>query len=72
MTTWDEQQVANGIPLVERTYKVRLPNGQITEVNRFDYNLAYCADRNTYIQCSNTGWIRVCNLTVLTDVDSES
>ena len=65
MATWDKQQAVNGIPLIDRTYKVKRPNGDVAEVNRFDFNLAYCADRDTYIQCTDTGWIRIRNLTVL-------
>lgn len=65
MTVWDEQQAQAGVPLVERTYKVIKPNGEVTEVNRFDFNLAYCVARDRYIQCMDTSWIRVRNLMVL-------
>ena len=47
------------------TYKVRKPNGEITEVNVFDYNLAYCAKDNPYVQCSDTSWLRVRALTIV-------
>ena len=51
--------------LINRTYRVRKPNGEIVEVNRFDFNLAACADPTQYIQCSDTGWMRVDHLTII-------
>jgi len=62
---WDKEQDALGIPPIERTYKVRKPNGEIVQVNRFDFNLAHCADKTSYIQCSDRGWMRVDNLTIV-------
>lgn len=51
--------------IIRATYKVRKPNGEVVEVNRFDLNLAYCGDRNRYIQCSDTSWVRVSDLTIV-------
>ena len=59
---WDLEQEQNGVALVDRTYRVHKPNGEITEVNRFDFNLA---DKSQYIQCSDTSWGRVSNLTIV-------
>ncbi len=63
--TWEEEQTAAGVPMIELTYKVTKPNGEITEVNRFDFNLAWCVDKAHYIQCADTSWVRVGLLTVL-------
>lgn len=43
--------------------KVRLPDGEVTTVWRFDYNLAHAA--NGLVQCDNTVWIKARNLAVL-------
>ena len=51
--------------LIGREHLVRKPNGEIVRVNRFDFNLAWCADKNAYIQCSDKGWLRVGNLTII-------
>jgi hypothetical protein len=49
--------------LIEREYTVGKPNGEAVRVNRFDFNLASCADKDSYIQCSDQSWMRVRNLT---------
>jgi hypothetical protein len=51
--------------LIEREYQVRKPNGEIVRVNRFDFNLASCADKDCFIQCSDLGWMRVGNLEII-------
>jgi hypothetical protein len=51
--------------LIDREYHVRRPNGVVVRVNRFDFNLAWCADRTTYIQCSDFGWSKVATLTIV-------
>lgn len=65
METWDEQQEAKGIALIDRTYKARKPNGEIVEVNRLDMNLTMCAKPESWIQCSDSSWIPANNLTIL-------
>ncbi|KKL47377.1 hypothetical protein LCGC14_2336120 [marine sediment metagenome] len=56
-------------PLIERTYRVRLPGGEEAEVNRFDLNMSRFADSDggydRYIQMSDGAWIRHRLLTVL-------
>ena len=42
--------------LIDRTKKVRLPNGEVKRVNVFDYNLAVYADG--YVQLTDTSWIK--------------
>lgn len=64
-SAWDIEQEKQGIPLIDRTFKVMKPNGKVTEVNCFDFNLASSVDPNTYVQCSDTSWIRCRNLRVL-------
>jgi hypothetical protein len=64
--SWNHEQASRGIPIIEWTYKVRKPNGEVTEVNRFSYNLASCVDKTQYIQCADQGWIRLDKLTLLT------
>lgn len=61
----DKQQETQGVVLIDRTYKVRKPNGEVTEVNRFDMNLTLCANPQSWIQCKDTSWIPACNLEVL-------
>ena len=50
-------------------YRAKLPNGEIVEVDRISYNLAYAAmtggAKPGYIQCSDTGWARVDRLALL-------
>lgn len=46
------------VPMIERTVAVRIPNGKIRRVNRFDYNLAACVKSDRYIQLTDTSWIR--------------
>ncbi len=65
MSKWDDQQEKLGIPLIDRTYKVRKPNGEITQVNRFDMNLTMCAKPESWIQCSDNSWISANRLTIL-------
>jgi len=64
---WDSEQEANGIPMIERTYKAKRPNGEAVRVNCFDYNLAYCADKTSYIQCSDGSWMRIDKLTIVSN-----
>ncbi len=65
MSNWDIEQERQDIPLIERTYKGRKPNGEITEVNRFDMNLAMCAKPESWIQCKDTGWISANRLEIM-------
>ena len=52
------------VPLILRTVRVRIPNGEVHEVNRFDYNLMATAKADDmHIQLSDLGWIRFGNLT---------
>jgi hypothetical protein len=62
---WDKEQEKQNIPLVERTYKVRKPNGEIVEVNRFGMNLTMCAQPDRYIQCSDTSWLQAKRLEII-------
>lgn len=64
-SAWDIEQEKQGVPLVQRTYKVAKPNGEVSEVNRFDFNLACSVAPNDYIQCSDTSWIRARYLCIL-------
>ncbi|KKL92476.1 hypothetical protein LCGC14_1884310 [marine sediment metagenome] len=63
----------NGIvPLILRTVRVRLPNGEVHEVNRFDFNLMTAAKATDYyIQLSNLAWIRFGNLTFVGQAQDE-
>lgn len=65
MTDWDTEQEKQNIPLIERTYKVAKPNGEIVEVNRFDMNLTMSAKPKSWIQCSDTSWIPANRLTII-------
>lgn len=67
MSEWESDQEAAGVPLIERTYRVKKPNGEIVTVNRFDLNLARCVEhlKKTYIQCSDTTWINSANLKII-------
>ena len=51
--------------LIEKEYHVRRPNGEIVCVNRFDFNLLWCADKERYIQCSDMGWSNVKTLAIV-------
>lgn len=51
------------VPRIERVLRVRLPDGEQTTVNRFDYNLAYCA--KGMVKLSNGVHIRARNLVVV-------
>lgn len=62
---WDKEQEKKGVSLIDRTYKVKKPNGEIVEVNRFDMNLTMCAKPKSWIQCSDTSWIPANRLTIL-------
>jgi len=42
--------------LINRTKKMKLPNGKLKKVNVFDYNLAYYS--NGYVQLTDTSWIK--------------
>ena len=48
--------------LLDRTHRVRLPNGETCEVNRFDFNMHRFADldgeSDRYIQLACGAWIR--------------
>lgn len=52
-----EREVAT----IDRTFVVAKPSGEITEVNRFDYNITICAKPNAFIQCTGA---RVLFLTI--------
>ena len=62
---WDIEQENMGIPIIERTYKVRLPNGKETEVNRFYMNLTMSTRPESWVQCKNGGWISADRLTII-------
>ena len=64
-SNWDIEQEKRGIPVIERTYKVRLPSGQETEVNRFDMNLTLCAEPDAWVQCKDSGWISANRLEII-------
>lgn len=66
MSKWNEEQENQGIPIVERTYKVRLPSGRTGEINRFDLNLrSFAGDLDSYIQLRDTSWIKARKLTIV-------
>jgi hypothetical protein len=62
---WDRHQEMQDIPVIERTLLVRYPNGRMTAVNRFDYNLAICTGGDKFIQCVDTGHIQAKRLAPL-------
>jgi hypothetical protein len=64
---WDRHQEIEDIPLIERTFLARCPNGRMTAVNRFDYNLSICTGGDSYVQCVDTGHIQSKRLTLLTE-----
>ncbi len=68
---WDTEQEKMGIPLIERTYKVRLPSGRETEVNRFDMNLTLCAKPESWIECRDGGWISANRLEIIDSINTE-
>ena len=47
-----------------KTRMVRLPDGEVTEVYKVDYNIAYSV--NGIVQCHNGVWIKARNLEALT------
>lgn len=53
------------LPSIAHTYRIRRPNGEITEINCFDYNLAYVAGKNSYVQCVDSGFNRVNDLQII-------
>ena len=57
------------IPIIERTFRVRLPNGTEAEINRFDLNANRLADIDgewdRYVQLTDGAWIRHRLLTVI-------
>lgn len=63
------------VALIDRTCRVRKPNGEVVEVNRFDWNLNICCARGAlalgeprpvhYIQCSDNSWMRMDRLTLV-------
>jgi len=65
MSIWDKEQEALGIPLIERTYKVLKPNDEQVEINRFVFNLAMCANPETWVQCSDNCWIPAKRLKII-------
>ncbi|GAG99531.1 unnamed protein product [marine sediment metagenome] len=46
------------VPLIERTYDVMLPSGRTAKVNVFDMNLALFCGGNSYVQLTDTSWIK--------------
>ncbi|KKK87958.1 hypothetical protein LCGC14_2748030 [marine sediment metagenome] len=61
------------VPLILRTVRVRTPNGEVHEVNRFDYNLMAAAKATDYhIQLSDLAWIRFGNLTFVGQAQDEA
>lgn len=56
VAAWSAEQDALDIPMIEQTVKARTPSGRPVEVNRFDFNLAFCTD--SYVQCTDSGWIK--------------
>lgn len=65
MNKWDDEQDKLNIPLIDRTYKVCKPNGEITEVNRFDMNLTLCVSPESWIQCTDKSWLSANRLTII-------
>ena len=65
MSNWDIEQEKQGISLIDRTYKVRKPNGEVTEVNRFDMNLTLCAKPEAWIQCKDSSWLSANRLQII-------
>lgn len=45
--------------LIDRTCRVRLPNGKTGKVNCFDLNLAKACGDIRYVQVSDGAWFRV-------------
>ena len=65
MNNRDIEQEKRGIPLIDRTYKVRRPNGEVTEVNRFDMNLTLCTKPESWIECNDNVWIQANRLKII-------
>ncbi len=65
MSDWDNEQERKDVALIDRTYKVREPNGEVTEVNRFDLNLTLCAKPDSWIQCLDKSWISANRLEII-------
>lgn len=67
--------LAEEVALIDRTWRVRKPNGEIVEVNRFDWNINTCCvaaarvlsepSPTHYIQCSDSSWMRMDRLTLV-------
>ena len=59
------------VDLLDRTHRVRLPNGETCEVNRFDFNMHRFADLDDEwdrtIQLACGAWIRHRNLVFIAD-----
>jgi hypothetical protein len=53
------------IPPIERVYDVRLPNGDLAQINRFDLNLALAVGGDHYVQLTDTSWIKANRLTIV-------
>ena len=62
--TMAEQDAA----LSDRTYRVRLQNGRLAEVNCFNFNCArdgdYFGEHDNYVQLTDGGWISYRRLTI--------
>ena len=65
MSNWDIEQGKRDIPPIDRTYQVRKPNGEVTEVNRFDMNLTLCAKLESWIQCKDNSWLSANRLEII-------
>jgi hypothetical protein len=62
---------------IERTYQVRIPSGEIREVNIFQYNLQYAVAqvddeaKEGYIQLEDTSWAKLKMLEVIMEADRD-
>ncbi len=50
---------------IDRRHTVRLPSERVTQVNAFDFNLAWLADG--WVQLTDTGWIRARSCVIVSD-----
>lgn len=53
------------VAMIDRTHRVRRQDGTVTEVNRFDFNLAMCCGGERYVQCVDSSWIQAKRLTLI-------
>ena len=68
---WAGYQHDRGVPTIQQTALVKRPNGEVVEINRFDFNIAFAAGTDRYVQCEDQSWIRVGNLTPCTEQEQQ-